>query len=243
MPGYPPNWYKYNAHYSDQKSKADYSPENVAWFIEGLAASFGGNYGVNHTGIVLKYDDGTVAHPNDKLYYNDKIPSQPSQEWLYYVQKAKQSKRLKLFEQFAPGGATYFQDPTVVVRAQALVETISLSPKISEIHQSVYAYDKASYITAPTSITFEQLPVDAPEVYNNLTLKWVDKGEGSGSVVLDIGGDEGKHDYRLTKGCTYHQWTWEGKVSKRADINLATVVYEGQHLTAMELEVCALSQL
>jgi hypothetical protein len=240
MPGYPSNWYKYNTYPTEQKSQADYSPKNVAWFIERLASCLG----VNHNQVILKYNDGTVQHPDDKLYYNDKVPSEPSPEWLHYIQKAKKSQRLKLFEQFAPGGAVYFQDSTVIVQAQSLVEVISLSPKITEIKQSVYAYQPELHLETPFLITFDQLPVDSPDVYKNITLKWVDKkpNGGTGKIVIDANGEAREHHYRLTNGYTYHQWIWEGKVVRRDDVNLVTVAYEGGLLTAMELEVSAFSQ-
>lgn len=121
----PSHWYN-SPYYIPAKapipSKADYSPENVAWMIE----MFAGLLGLGPHDIVFRYpnnteypytedipeDDIFVAHPpGDHNYMADEIEARrtKSPELLHYEQHAKKSAILKLYEDNSPANIKYFQ--------------------------------------------------------------------------------------------------------------------------------------
>ena len=114
----PPNWYKYDFPLKEvpnapKPSQANYSPENVAWLIE----FFGGIIG--NSNIKLRYENNTpdntkddiiVSHPGDKSYFEETQGKSKSPELIRYEEAAKQSKRLKLFQDNSPANIDYFQD-------------------------------------------------------------------------------------------------------------------------------------
>lgn len=119
----PDNWYKYDFPLTNSgptPSKADYSPQNVAWLIEFFANMLTNK---DHTELKLRYENNTpankgddiiVAHPQDKLYLPDKQRCKPkNSKMIRYESFAKQSSILKLFEENSPAGIEYFQDPCV----------------------------------------------------------------------------------------------------------------------------------
>lgn len=118
----PSTWYKYDfplkeVENAPKPSQANYNPKNCAWLIEMFAEIIGNS----HTQIVLHYENNTpnnakddiyVAHPNDKLYLPDKRNPRlnpKSDELIEYEEKAKDSERLKLFQDNSPAGIEYFK--------------------------------------------------------------------------------------------------------------------------------------
>lgn len=121
----PSHWYNGEYHIPAKApipSKANYSPENVAWVIEMFA-------GVLHKSpaeIQLRYpnnteypytedipeDDIIVSHPGDGSYRQAWIDAhQPkSQEQMRYERFAKKSARLKLYQDNSPAKIQYFQE-------------------------------------------------------------------------------------------------------------------------------------
>ena len=117
----PDSWYKYDFPLTNNgptPSRANYSPQNVAWLIEFFANML---TNTDHTEIILRYENNTpnnrgddilVSHPQDKLYLPDKIVCRPKKSDLIKYEKfAKQSSILKLFEENSPANIEYFQDP------------------------------------------------------------------------------------------------------------------------------------
>lgn len=116
----PESWYKYDWPLSNSgptPSKADYSPQNVAWLIEFFADMLDG---YSHRELTLNYENNTpehrgddifVEHPNDKLYLPEKGECKSkSLDMVRYESFAKQSSILKLFEENSPADISYFQD-------------------------------------------------------------------------------------------------------------------------------------
>jgi len=115
----PSTWYKYEFPLPEvpnapKPSKADYSPENVAWLIE----FFAGILGKSTSELTLQYENNTpsikeddilVSHPGDKLYFEDTQGKPKSPELIRYEAAAKKSKRLKLFQDNSPANIYYFQ--------------------------------------------------------------------------------------------------------------------------------------
>lgn len=117
----PDNWYQYEWPLPEipaapKPSQANYDPRNVAWMIEMFASVLG----KSHTEIQFQYENNTpndpnddivVEHPDDKLYWPDyntgRLAKSPEQE--RYEMYAKQSARLKLFQDNSPAGIEYFQ--------------------------------------------------------------------------------------------------------------------------------------
>lgn len=121
----PSHWY--NSEYyiparAPIPSKANYSPENVAWVIE----MFAGALHKNPASVHLRYpnnteypyteniesDDITVSHPGDKSYGNEYTSKhkQKSRELMRYERFAKKSAILKMYQNNSPANIEYFND-------------------------------------------------------------------------------------------------------------------------------------
>ena len=101
-------------------STANYTPQNVAPLIEGLAGHVPTTTSASPFGVAFRYennsptnrgDDIQVQHPQDRdyldAYLNDINNGSPEQE--RYEQAARQSDRLRTFEQTSPAKIDYFQ--------------------------------------------------------------------------------------------------------------------------------------
>ena len=99
-------------------SNANYSPQNVAPLIEGLAA-FVSVTSASPFALAFRYennspnntgDDIQVQHPGDRDYLADHRAQHTagSPEQTAYEAAARQSARLRAFEQSSPAGIDYF---------------------------------------------------------------------------------------------------------------------------------------
>jgi hypothetical protein len=94
-------------------SKANYSPENVAWVIE----FFGQIIGAESSEIQLRYENNTpddrsddivVGHPGGSYLPAASVCENKSPELRRYETFAKKSKVLKSYQDNSPANITYF---------------------------------------------------------------------------------------------------------------------------------------
>jgi hypothetical protein len=281
----PDHWYKYDFPLTNDKpvpSQANYDPKNVAWLIEQMAQVLG----QNHTDLRFRYENNTpdkpyddiyVEHPNDRLYLWEKArcDTTDNPDMMRYERRAKQSTRLRIFEENSPAEIEYFKD----IRCRALVQTFVLKPInivesqgflgfVGEEQRGVdvrHVNDPValnalnnscvSSMGSPSSqvtFEFEDLPEGAPEEYNSVAVKFLDKaqlGTGtSGGATLKLHGMPAKtHYYNLTAGYTFQQKLWAGRFTKNSINGLQVVYHNGlnpltapiKQLTALEVVVQA----
>lgn len=120
MANAPDSWFDYEfpmiyGSKNPTPSQANYSPENVAPLIEFFASVLG----KDKSEVQFSYDNNTsdnsdnitVSHPNDQEYLPGYLNSRKtkSSEQLRYEEAAKQSSRLKLFQDESPANIEYFK--------------------------------------------------------------------------------------------------------------------------------------